>query len=355
MISGLLFSLIWLATSEVDAKWISEIPNAPSRGFSKLFAIPTWISHIEDYDDDAFNATTIFTVIIIAVSTMYSLYHIFWIHLPSLPRSRRSVGPFNALILLYLISTFFASFTFSLMNAGRIWAAFGVFHNLFEIALLSHIMLRQKSLLERNFVSVCFAYLLTTMFAVIVLPWPLDALFFKFQGLATDFALSIDLGRLYYHNKGLHKKASVVTLVATTDDDCESVDDYTRECDQLVQQLQQQQQQKELNEDPNKKLKYQVMVPAHSNVAIIYIAATLHAIGNAFVTFTNHFYMWVIFQFIYGISFPMYAYYCIAEPNASRISWYKVDYAKEVLVMVSGIALAGVSIAVGIYNADIHH
>lgn len=129
------------------------------------------------------------------------------------------------------------------------------------------------------------------MFAVIVLPWPLDALFFKFQGLATDFALSIDLGRLYYHNKSLHKKASVGTLVATTDDDCESVDDYTRECDQLVQQLQQQQ--KELNDDSSKKLKYQVMVAPHSNVAIIYIAAALHAIGNALVTFTNYFHMWV--------------------------------------------------------------
>lgn len=143
---------------------------------------------------------------------------------------------------------------------------------------------------ERNFVSVCFVYLLFTMFVVIVLPWPLDALFFKFQGLATDFALSIDLGRLYCHNKGLHKKASIGTLVATTDDDeCESIDDYTRECDQLVQQLQQQQ--KELNNDSSKKLKYEVMVYPHSNVAIIYIAATLHAIGNALVTFTNHFYM----------------------------------------------------------------
>jgi hypothetical protein len=31
----------------VDAKWLSEIPNAPNRYLSKLFAIPTWISDIE--------------------------------------------------------------------------------------------------------------------------------------------------------------------------------------------------------------------------------------------------------------------------------------------------------------------
>lgn len=48
MISRLLISsLLLLISSQVDAKWISEIPNAPSRGFSKLFAVPTWISHIE--------------------------------------------------------------------------------------------------------------------------------------------------------------------------------------------------------------------------------------------------------------------------------------------------------------------
>lgn len=99
-----------------------------------------------DYDDDAFNATTVFSVVTIFLSTLYAIYYVFWVHYPSLPRTRRSIGPFNMLILLYLVSTFFATFTFSLMNVGRIWASFGVYHNLFEIALLSYIMLRQKSL-----------------------------------------------------------------------------------------------------------------------------------------------------------------------------------------------------------------
>jgi hypothetical protein len=49
----------------------------------------------------------------------------------------------------------------------------------------------------------------------------------------------------------------------------------------------------------------------------------------------------------------MYAFYCIAEPNASRINWYKQDFAKEVLVILSGCTLAGLSIMVGVYNADI--
>jgi hypothetical protein len=31
----------------VEAKWLSEIPNAPNRYLSKLFSIPTWIADIE--------------------------------------------------------------------------------------------------------------------------------------------------------------------------------------------------------------------------------------------------------------------------------------------------------------------
>lgn len=139
----------------------------------------------------------------------------------------------------------------------------------------------------------CFVYVLATMFIVIVLPWPLDALFFKFQGLATDFALSIDLGRLYYHNKGIYKKSSVGTMVCSEDDDCESNDEYNKECDQLIKPLsthqQSQQHERQESEDTNKKSKYRIMTPAHTNIGVIFAAALLHGCGNALVTFSNHF------------------------------------------------------------------
>ncbi|OBZ91582.1 hypothetical protein A0J61_00391 [Choanephora cucurbitarum] len=338
MIQLLLSALLALTLYGVEAKWMSEIPNAPPRAYSKLFNIPTWITHIEDYDDDAFNATTIFSVVTVAVSTLYTLYHIIYIYRPKQPANLKSIGPFNTLIMLYLIATFFATFTFSLMNAGRIWASFGVYHNLFEIALMSHIFLRQKSLLERKFVFICFFYLLITMMIVIVAPWPLDALFFKFQGLATDFALAIDLGRLYYHNKANYMMASVGTPQGQ-----EEIN-YSRSSQLQLGQV---------KDDDNKKVMRELMPAPHLNIKVLYIAATLHAVGNALVTFGNHFFLWVIFQFIYAIAFPMYAYYCVAEPNASRVSWYKVDYAKEVLVLVTGGTLAGLCIAVGVYNAGI--
>lgn len=98
----------------------------------------------KDYNADAFDTTTVFSVVAMAGASAYAIYHTFWIYLPSQPPGRKSVGRFNRLILAYLISTLIASFTFDLMNAGKIWASFGVLHNLFEIALLAGIFIRRS-------------------------------------------------------------------------------------------------------------------------------------------------------------------------------------------------------------------
>jgi hypothetical protein len=134
------------------------------------------------------------------------------------------------------------------------------------------------------------------MFAVIILPWPLDALFFKFQGLASDFALAINLGRLYHHNKAIHKKACVGTMISSADEDYESNDndddEYTQECEKLVHQLQEQYvaEQKQVDDDPKK---VTLMDPVHKNISVLYTAAIAHAFGNGLVTFANHFYLYV--------------------------------------------------------------
>ncbi|KAI9350377.1 hypothetical protein BD770DRAFT_394288 [Pilaira anomala] len=355
MISQLLQYVFLIALGSihlVNAEWLSAIPGTPERSINKVFGIPTWMAHIKDYDEDAMNATTVFSVVCIALSTFYVLYFIFFVHFPSLPRNQRHLGPFNTLILSYLISTLFASFTFSIMNVGRIWASFGVFHNLFEIALLSNLMLRQKSVIERSFVLKCFIYVLVTMIITILVPWPLDALFFKFQGLATDFALAIDMGRLYYHNKAIHNKASVGMMFISSDEgEVDESDEFNSECDEVVHKLKKRmfEEREQVMDDPNKSLSA-VRIPVHKNILVMFIASSLHAFGNAIVTFSNHFIYWIIFQFIYAIAFPMYAYYCIVEPNTSRLSFYKASRLKETLVVLSSIGFAGTSIAIGAYN-----
>ncbi|KAI8981521.1 hypothetical protein BDB01DRAFT_851303 [Pilobolus umbonatus] len=322
--------LLVLHLSCTHAKWITDTPEVVPRGVSKLFDIPTWIAPMDDYDGDSFNSVTVFSVVLIACSLLSTLYYIFYVYLPSLPVGRRTIGPFNTIIVGYIVATFIAAFTFSLMSAGKVWASFGIFHNLFEIAFLVFFILRNQRLWDRTFITQCSAYLLSTMFLVIVLPWPLDALFFKFQGLATDFALAINLGRLYYHNLELHQLASMGEMNYVTD--AEGNDDGMKD---------------------DKKAKYSISVPLHSNLYLIYMAAVLHACGNALVTLAHHYYVWILFQFIYAISFPLYSYYCIEVPNSSRIGWYKVDYAKDALAVLIGLVCSGLTIGIGVINRDV--
>ncbi|CDS08763.1 hypothetical protein LRAMOSA10124 [Lichtheimia ramosa] len=323
-----LLALVWTWIG-VQAEWMAEIPDAPPRWKSKLFGIPTWIVPIEDYNADAFDTTTVFSVVVMAGASAYAIYHTFWIYLPSQPSGRKSVGRFNRLILAYLISTLIASFTFDLMNAGKIWASFGVLHNLFEIALLASIFIRRSDISDFLFVPICFLYLLGTAFAVIWLPWPLDALFFKYQGLSTDLALGLDLFRLYFHNRGIAKQTKIVTYVNDPEDD--KVND---------------------GEAAEKKESRRRIPPVHVHILVIATAAMLHWFGNALVTMSNHFLMWLIFQFLYAVAFPMYAYYVVVEPNASRIHWYKVDLCKEALVAAVSLVTCGIIIAIGILNSD---
>ena len=165
-------------------------------------------SHIYiDYDNDAFDTTTLFSVVAMAAATCTALYYVFGVHLPSQPAGQRTIGRFNKLILGYLIATLIASFTFDLMWAGKVWASFGVFHNLFEIGLLASILIPRSELRQVSpaycisiyteltptwisshylFVPLCCLYVTATAAMVIILPWPLDALFFKFQGILSS-------------------------------------------------------------------------------------------------------------------------------------------------------------------------
>lgn len=81
-----------------------------------------------------------------AGATFPALYYIFAVYLPSQPVGQRTIGRFNKLILGYLVATLIASFTFDLMWAGKVWASFGVFHNLFEIGLLASILIPRSEI-----------------------------------------------------------------------------------------------------------------------------------------------------------------------------------------------------------------
>ncbi|KAI8142357.1 hypothetical protein BJV82DRAFT_669519 [Fennellomyces sp. T-0311] len=271
------FSLLAAALiSTARGEYMTEIPNAPPRLYTKLFGLPSWIVPPKEFHDDFFNTATIFSVVIIALSTIYATYHILAVYLPSQPAGRKTIGRFNRIIFGYLIGTTMATFAFSFMHAGKIWSAFGLLHNLYEAALLINMLVRRSPNSDHLFVPLCFAYIISVAFVVIGAPWPLDAVFFKFQGLSIDFALNFYFLRLYSHNRQIAEKVDMVSVVEDPYDD--GVNDGTEQGVPPAKRG-----------ENRGRLRH--MQPVHHSLLVIVAASVLHTAGNALVTFGNTFIM----------------------------------------------------------------
>ncbi|KAF9187328.1 hypothetical protein BGZ51_001418 [Haplosporangium sp. Z 767] len=106
----------------------------------------------------------------------------------------------NEMIQYYIDATSIAVFGYLIFDVGKIWAVVGALHNLLEVTLLLiiHNGGRVNSL---SFGLYMFAYVCMTILLSVYLRWPLDAVFFRWQGLCSDFALITMFIRMYLATK----------------------------------------------------------------------------------------------------------------------------------------------------------
>ncbi|KAI8352716.1 hypothetical protein B0O80DRAFT_499410 [Mortierella sp. GBAus27b] len=112
----------------------------------------------------------------------------------------RTSTQINTFILYYIYVTWVAILGYLFFDAGKLWSVVGTLHNLSEIVLL--IALHSSG----RVTSVAFSmwmivYVVATIVLSVYLPWPYDAIFFRWQGLCSDFALIIMFVRMYITTK----------------------------------------------------------------------------------------------------------------------------------------------------------
>ncbi|KAL0080276.1 hypothetical protein J3Q64DRAFT_1759293 [Phycomyces blakesleeanus] len=315
--------------------WLMGDPqDHPGRWMNKVHDIPTWVIPIENYDENTFIAGNVFSGMLVGFSAFYAFYHVYRVYLPSAPQGKRNIGNLNKDILGYLSSSFLASFMYSVLSLGKIWCGFGVLHNLYEAALLLHIVTQQRSTSSRVTYGILFAYILIVVATSLVLPWPFDGVFFKYQGLVVDYVLSVNMVRLYLHNKSIAAKVNVLTPAPTENGTAESgtvEDSNTFKGKQSVT----------------------FMRPVHENLFLLAFAAVVHTAGNTMIIFANTATLWLVFQFSYAVAFPIYSYYVSEEPDSSRINWYPIKLLKEVIIGVVSFVVVGVLMAIGFISSGV--
>ncbi|GJJ73522.1 hypothetical protein EMPS_05880 [Entomortierella parvispora] len=183
-----------------------DFSHPPPQHISPVTGFPTW--H-QDYVHETREVTFSFTLLALLFSTGAA----FAAHRSVRNPSRSLTGfvtlqtgienastQINQFILIYIDATWIAIIAYMFLDVGKIWAVVGALHNLLEVALL--ILLQSGGRVNSmSFGLYMFLYVCVTILLSVYLQWPLDAVFFRWQGLCSDFGLIVVFVRTYFSTK----------------------------------------------------------------------------------------------------------------------------------------------------------
>lgn len=183
-----------------------KLDNPPPQHKSPVTGYPTWHA---DYVNENKEITMSFTLLalLFSLTASYIAYRATrkpsrsltgFVTLPS--GKEESSTQINEFIELYINATLAAVIAYLFFDVGKIWAVVGALHNLLEVALL--IVLQSGGRVSSmSFGLYMFTYVCLTILLSVYLTWPLDAIFFRWQGLCSDFGLIIMWVRMHKSTK----------------------------------------------------------------------------------------------------------------------------------------------------------
>ncbi|KAG0367428.1 hypothetical protein BC939DRAFT_450077 [Gamsiella multidivaricata] len=200
--AGAVTGLLALVASFMGVK----IDDPPPQHTSPITGFPTW--H-QTYKNEVKEITMSFTMLalLFATGAAYAARQ-------AIRRPSRSLTGFvtlstgneeastqiNQFILYYINATWIAVLGYLFFDVGKIWAVVGALHNLLEVALIV-VLQSGGRVSSMSFGLYMFSYVCITILLSVYLPWPLDAIFFRWQGLCSDFALIVFFVRMYNSTK----------------------------------------------------------------------------------------------------------------------------------------------------------
>ncbi|GBB99788.1 hypothetical protein RclHR1_03630016 [Rhizophagus clarus] len=199
---------------------------------SRFTGYPTWHEELDNFDQQSYDTSLLFLIITSILSGYYSLI---WASNRDLPKkyvtyiyqengSRIPATWFNKAIAYYIVFTSVAGIALFYLDTGKLWSTFGILHNIWEVCIL--LLLHQGGKITSSFFFAFIAiYVIMVTLLDIVLPWPLDAIWFKAQGLCADCALFIVFVRIYLATREYVKEQSSAQLPITNEDDLSPSDE----------------------------------------------------------------------------------------------------------------------------------
>ncbi|KAG0083898.1 hypothetical protein BGZ92_010368 [Podila epicladia] len=183
-----------------------NLSQPPPQHESPVSHYPTW--H-EEYKNENKEITMSFTLLALLFSSTAAYAAHRAIRAPSRSLTgfvtikdghESSSTQINTFIKMYIFATWAAVVAYLFLDVGKIWAVVGALHNLLEVALLV-VLQSGGRVTSMTFGIYMFIYVCVTIICSVYFAWPMDAIFFRWQGLCSDFGLIVMFVRMYISTK----------------------------------------------------------------------------------------------------------------------------------------------------------
>ncbi|OZJ06575.1 hypothetical protein BZG36_00609 [Bifiguratus adelaidae] len=332
-------------------QWRHTLAGAPNNTLSRLTGYPSWSLPIEDNDWNVRDAVTVFSVVVCLISAYVAVK-------VCKRQGKIAKNPLNCAVAVYMIATAVATLGFEVLDLGKVWTPFGMSHNTAEIAILLILVCEgHKEGYQYLGTFLVAQYLICTL-VVFLLPWPLDALFFKWQGLATDIALVINYTRLYMHNlpekEKKHKKQK--QPIALEEDDETGVNGHvsisadepgmnaSNSNDTLIAVDEHGMNGYTNTESLKRSAGSQEVC---SSITLLITAAALHTFGNCVQSTFNTLFSFFVFQFLYTVFPPFYVFFICHKVDCKGMISLPTTWIKETFVGIGCMILSMLVVALG--------
>ncbi|KAJ3125580.1 hypothetical protein HK098_008369 [Nowakowskiella sp. JEL0407] len=266
----------------------------------------------------------------------------------------RGKSNLNATLAFYIFGTCGAIASFIFFDSGKSFSILGVLHNTGEVVLLLLFVTGGK--LKNWILPFTLFYYSIVIALIIVFPWPFDAVWFKIQGLISDFALIIHFYNLLIANK--HSQTTQYLPVNTNSTN------HTNGISTLIGNVSSAIGRRDSSEEENETVPEEIGVSLDEATSwtrfyFPLAAAFIHAFGNTPTTMFGKSAFWYdLFLFSYGVAYPLYTYFIYlnikAEDSKSlkgRVVWPEYTKFDHVKIFVVSLILDLIVMAFAAVNA----
>ncbi|CAG8585567.1 3976_t:CDS:2 [Paraglomus occultum] len=308
--------------------------SIPAQDKSRFTGYPAWHGTWQGFDPFVLDAAAGFSVLVGGIAGFLS---IIWTnpsyHIPAKCVTSFYDGShvtpttlFNRLLAYYILFTHFAGTAFLVFDLGKLWLTFGVLHNAWEVAILLLLFMGGR-VKNQWFFIILFAYIFIVVALGVFLPWPYDAIIFKWQGLCSDFALPTVFIIIYVNTRKYVRNYASDTIPLVLVEDTDDV----------------------------KHGLFPTTIEHPKQLIPLIFASIVHTGGNILATwFLQSLKAFLVFQFCYIISYPIYAYYIYLDThyeNASSVKRYYLPKRPlwiDIVIGIWSIIMSFLMMAIGV-------